>query len=43
MEYKTEQMGGQRQRGRLGHVKDSTTLALYWDRVEEAVTFTKEK
>ena len=43
MEHKTEQMGGQRQRGRLGHVKDSTILALYWDRVEDAVTFTKEK
>ena len=43
MEHKTEQMGGQRQRGRLGHVKDSTILALYWDRVEDAVIFTKEK
>ena len=43
MEHKTERMGGQRQRGRLGHVEDSQILTLYWDRVEDAVTFTKEK
>ena len=43
MEQKTERMGGQRQYVRLGHVEDSTILALYWDRVEDAVTFTKEK
>ena len=43
MEQKTERMGGQRQYVRLGHVEDSTILALYLDRVEDAVTFTKEK
>ena len=43
MEQKTERIGGQRQHVRLGHVEDSTILALYWDRVEDAVTFTKEK
>ena len=43
MEHKTERMGGQRQRDRLGHVEDSQILTLYWDRVEDAVTFTKEK
>ena len=43
MEQKTERMGGKRQNVRLGHVEDSTILALYWDRVEDAVTFTKEK
>ena len=43
MEQKTERMGGQRQHVRLGHVEDDAILALYWDRVEDAVTFTKEK
>ena len=32
-------MGGQRQLVRLGHVEDSTILALYWDRVEDAEEF----
>lgn len=43
MKQKTEHIGGIRQRAHLGHMEDSTILALYWDRVEDAVTFTKEK
>ena len=43
MKQKTEWMGGQKQYVRLGHVEDSTILALYWDRSEDAVTYTKEK
>lgn len=43
MKQKTEHIGGIRQRAHLGHMEDSTILALYWDRVGEAVTFTKEK
>ena len=43
MDQKSERMDGQKQLVRLGHVEDSTILALYWDRAEDAVTFTKEK
>ena len=43
MKQKTEHIGGIRQRAHLGQMEDSTILALYWDRVEDAVTFTKEK
>ena len=43
MKQKTEWMGGQKQYVRLGYVEDSTILALYWDRSEDAVTYTKEK
>ena len=43
MDLKTERMNGQRKRVRHGHVDDSTILALYRDRVEDAVIVTKEK
>ncbi len=43
MEQNTEQIGGQSQHVRLGYVEDSAILALYWHRVEDAVTFTKAK
>lgn len=40
---KTERMEGSRLQTRLGHIEDDTILALYWDRAEDAVAFTKEK
>lgn len=43
MEQKTERMGGMRRHTGLEHMEDSTILALYRDRVEDAVVFTKEK
>ena len=43
MKQKTEHIGGIRQRAHLGHMEDSTILALYWDRMEDAVILTKEK
>ena len=43
MEQKTERMGGTRQHTRLGHMEDNTILTLYWNRTEDAITFTKEK
>ena len=43
MEHKTEWLSGLGEHVRRGHMEDSAILALYWDRAEEAVTFTKEK
>ena len=43
MDHKAARMNGQRQHIRLGHMDDDAILALYWDRMETAVTLTKEK
>lgn len=43
MDHKTELMSAQRHRVRLGNMDDGTLLALYRDRVEDAVALTKEK
>ena len=43
MDHKSTQTDGQRKYVRRGHTDDSTILALYRDRVQDAVALTKEK
>jgi len=43
MGHKAARMNGQRQHIRFEHMDDDAILTLYLDRVETAVTFTKEK
>ena len=43
MDHKTEWLSEQRKHVCHGHMDDSAILALYWDRVEDALTLTKEK
>ena len=43
MEQKAEGMGGKKPLIRLGGAEDDTILALYWERAQDAIAFTKEK
>lgn len=43
MDQKTERMDAPGQHIRHGHMDDSSILALYFSRAEDAVTYTKEK